>query len=69
VTILATLSNVGEDQPHVTLRATHRLMHTAQRIFRLVVIEFRNSADWFPCDRCVAVLARNAQVAVWTMRS
>src|SRR5580700_2054148 len=27
VTILATLSDAGEDQPHVTLCATHRLVH------------------------------------------
>jgi hypothetical protein len=68
MTILATLSNVGENRPYVTLCATHRLMHAAQRKFRLVVIEFRNAADWFPCGRCVAVLAGNAQIAVWTVR-
>jgi RNase P subunit RPR2 len=67
--ILATLSNVGEDHPNVTLRAAYRLMHAAQRISRLVVIEFRNATDRFPCGRCVAVLARNAQVAVWATRS
>ena len=69
VTILATLSNVGENRPNVTFSAAHRLVHAAQRIFGLVMIEFRNSADWFPCGRCVAVLAGNAQVAVWATRS
>lgn len=49
VTVLATLSNVGENRPDVTFRAVHGLVHAAQRIFRLVVIEFRNAADWFPC--------------------
>jgi hypothetical protein len=69
VTILATLSNIGENRPDVTFSATHGLMHAAQRVFGLVVIEFWSAADWFPRGRCVAVLARNAQVAVWTMRS
>lgn len=69
VTILATVSNVGKNRPDVTFRATHRLVHAAQRIFRLAVIEFRNTADWFPGGRCVTVLTGNAQVAVWTVRS
>lgn len=60
VAILANVSNVGENRPDVTLSAAHRLVHAAQRIFRQVVIEFRNSADWFPCVRRVAVLTRNA---------
>lgn len=60
VAILATLSNVGENRPDVTLSAAHRLVHAAQRIFRLVVIEFRSPADWLPCVRRVAVLTRNA---------
>jgi len=69
VAVLAILSNVGENRPNVTLSATHRLVHAAQRIFRLVVIEFWNSADGSPSARGVAVLTGNAQVAVWTMRS
>jgi hypothetical protein len=69
VTILATLSNIGENRPDVTFSAAHGLMHAAQRVFGLVVIEFWSAADWFPPGRCVAVLARNAQGAVWTMRS
>jgi len=69
VTILTTLSNVGENRPDVTFSAAHGLMHAAQRVFGLVVIEFWSAADWFPRGRCVAVLARNAQGAVWIMRS
>lgn len=69
VTILATLSNIGENRPDVTFSAAHGLMHAAQRVFGLVVIEFWSAADWFPRGRCVAVLARNAQGAVWIMRS
>ena len=69
MTILTTLSNVGENQPNVTFSAAHGLVHAAQGIFGQIVIEFGNSADGFPCGRCVTVLARNAQVTVWTMRS
>ena len=69
VTILANLSNIGENRPDVTFSTTHRLMHAAQRIFRLVVVEFRNAADWSPGGRCVAVLTGNAQVAVWAVRA
>lgn len=69
VAILATLSNIGENRPDVTLSAVHCLVQPAQRIFRLVVIEFRSATDWFPCAGCVAVLTRYAQVSVRTMRS
>ena len=69
VAILATLSNIGENRPDVTFSAVHRPVHAAQRIFRLVVIEFRSSADWLPCARGVAVLARNVQVAVRAVRT
>ena len=69
VTILATLSHTRENRPDVTFSAVHGLVHAAQRVFGLVVIEFWSAADWFPRGRCVAVLARNAQAAVWTMRS
>ena len=69
VAILATLSNTGENRPDVTFSAIHRLVQAAQWVFRLVVIEFRNSADWLPCARCVAVLTGNAQIAVRTVRS
>src|ERR1700741_3132933 len=41
VAILATLSNIGENRPDVTLSAVYRLVQPAQRIFRLVVVEFR----------------------------
>lgn len=69
VAVLAALSDIGENWPDVALSAVHRLVHAAQRIFRLVVIEFRNAADRFPCGRCVAVLTRQAQVSVRTMCS
>lgn len=66
--ILATVSDIGEDRFHVTLRTSQRLMHAAQRIPRLVVIKFGNSADGLPGIRRMAVLARDVEVSVGTMR-
>ena len=39
-------------------------MHAAQGVAGLVVIEFRNGADWFPTQCGMAVLAGNVQIAV-----
>jgi hypothetical protein len=67
--ILTALANIGEYEPDVTSGTRNGRVHAAQGIFRLVVIEFRNSADRFPRIRGVAVLASQVQIAVWTMRS
>jgi hypothetical protein len=67
VAILAGFSDAGEDGLHVTLRASDRSVHTAQRILRLVMVEFRNTANRLPCVRCVAVLAWNRQASVRTV--
>ena len=67
--ILTALSNIGEYEPDVTSGARNGRVHAAQRIFRLVVIEFRNGADRSPRICRVAVLASQVQIAVWTMRS
>ena len=67
--ILAALSDVREDWLDVTLRAVHLLVQSAQRILRLIVIEFRNGADRAPRGRCVAVLAGNGEIPMRTMRS
>ena len=67
--ILAALSNIGEYEPDVTFGARNGRVHAAQRIFGLVVIEFRNGADRSPAICGVAVLASQVQIAVWTMRS
>jgi len=67
VAVLAALAHICEDRLDVTLGAGHRLVHPAQRIFRLVVIELRNRTDWPPRIGGVAVLARNGQVSVRTM--
>src|SRR5579872_1978503 len=49
VAILASLADIAEYRLDVTLRATDRRVHTPKRISCLVVIEFRNGADRFPC--------------------
>jgi len=67
--ILAALPNVGEYGPDVTLGAGDGLMHAAQWIFCLVVVEFRNGADRPPRIGRVAVLAGYVQVSVWAVRS
>ena len=69
VAILATLSNAGENRLDVTFSAAHRLVHAAQRIFRQVVIEFRDAADRFPRGCGVTILAWNGQAAVRTVRA
>jgi hypothetical protein len=67
--VLAALTDAGENHLHVTLDASDAGVHTAQRIARLVVVELRNGSDRLPAIRGVAVLARDGQVAVWTMRA
>ena len=62
----APCTHIREDGLGVTLGAGHVLVHAAQRILGLVVIEFRDSADRLPPNRGVAVLARNVQVSVRT---
>ena len=69
VAVLASLPNVGEHRLYVALGAGHRLVHAAQRISRLIVIEFGNGADRLPSARGVAVLARNVQIAVRAVRA
>ena len=68
VTVAALAANIGEDGLDVTLRATDALVHAAQRISCLVVIEFRNLADRTPSAKGVAVLAGDVQVSVRTAR-
>ena len=65
--VLASLSNVGEHRLHVTLHAGHRLVHPAQRVFGLIVIEFREGANRLPSRRRVAVLTRHVQTSVRTV--
>ncbi len=67
VAVLAAQAHVCEYRFYVTLDAGHGLVHAAQRIPCLVVIEFGNGADRLPGTGRVAVLARNIQIAVRTV--
>ena len=67
VAILASLANIVEHGLDVALCAGHGLVHAAQGISRLVVIELRNCADRSPGGRSVAVLARDIQIPVWAV--
>lgn len=69
VAILATLPDIAEHGFYVALHARNRLMHAAQWISRLVMIEFRNSADRRPSIRGVTILARNIQISVRAVRT
>jgi hypothetical protein len=69
VTILAPLSNIGEDRLDMTFSAGHGRVHPAQWILGLVVIEFRDGADRFPGVRGVAVLAGYVQASMRAARA
>lgn len=69
VAVLASLANVGEHWLDVALRAGYCLMHAAQRIPSLIVIEFRNGANRAPGRGGVAILAWHVQVPVRTVGS
>jgi hypothetical protein len=69
VAVLAPLSDVGKDRFHVALCASHRCVHPAQRIARLVVIELGYCPDGFPGIRGVTILTGYIEVAVRTMRT
>ena len=69
VAVLASLPDAGEDRLDVALDAGHRTVHAAQRIPRLIMIELRNRADRPPSAGRVAVLTRNVEIAVRTMRA
>jgi hypothetical protein len=44
-------------------------VHAAQRISRLIMIKFGNRANGLPSGRRVAILTRQVQIAVWTVRT
>lgn len=64
VAILATLSHIREDRLHVALGTGHRLVHSSQRIFGLIVIELGNGANRPPGICRVAILAGSIEIAV-----
>ena len=65
--ILTALAHTREHGPDVTLGAGDRRVHAPKRIFRLIVIEFRNGADRSPRVGGVAVLAGYVQISVRTV--
>ena len=66
VAIRAILADVREHRPEVACRAVKFLVHTAKRISRGVVVEFRHGANRRPACACVTVLTRNGKGAVRT---
>jgi hypothetical protein len=64
VAVSAMHTCVREHRLCMTLRATHAYVLSTQRIFRFIVIEFRECSNRFPAYRCVTVLAGNAQIAM-----
>lgn len=68
VAIRALRAHVAKDRLDMALRAIHALVHAAQRIFRCVVIEFRNCSDGLPSTQGVTVLAWNAEASMRASR-
>lgn len=61
VAVGAIFADVREDRLNMALGAFHFFVHPAQRIARLVVIEFWDRPYRTPSRRGVAVLARNSK--------
>lgn len=68
VAVRALGARIGEHHFGVALSAPDRLMHAAERIAGLVVVELRNRADRSPAADRMTVLAGNIQVTVGTAR-
>src|SRR5581483_12826 len=66
--VRASCADIGEDGFGVALGARNALVHAAQRITCLVVIEFRNCADRLPAYRCMTVLTGDVQISVRAAR-
>ena len=64
VAVGAILAHIREHRLQVTLNAGNLLVHAAQRVVGLVVIEFRNRANRSPARSRVTVLTRNGQRTV-----
>ena len=66
MTILTVLAHVGKNRLHVALVALNLLVHPAQRIIGLVVIEFRYRTNGLPTSSGMTVFARNRERTVRT---
>lgn len=67
--ILAPLADIAEYRLDVALDASNGGMHPPQWIFCLVVIEFRDGPDRLPGTCSMAILARDIEISVGTMRA
>lgn len=68
VAVRAFRAGIAEHQVRVALAARNSFVHPAQGKLRLIVIKFRNVADWLPGGEGMAVLAGEIQVAVRAAR-
>jgi hypothetical protein len=66
VAILAVFTDLGEYRVEVASGAFHLLVHSAQRIFGIVVIKLENAPNRAPASGCVTVFAGNIQRSVGT---
>ena len=57
VTVRALCAHVAEHQLYVTLHALYLLVHSPKRVGCLVMVEFRDPADWFPARKGMTVFA------------
>ena len=69
VAVRAFRADFRKHQIGVALPARNLLVHPAQRIAGLVVVELGNVADRFPSGEGMAILTRNGEVAVRTAAS
>jgi hypothetical protein len=69
VAVLASLSYICENWLDVALDASDPLVHAAERVARLIVIEFRDRADRPPSLGGVTVLAGYIQIPVRAVRT
>lgn len=61
VAVRALRTYIRKNRLGVASSASHIRVHSAQRVFRLAVIEFRNRANRLPSRLGVAVLTGNGQ--------
>ena len=66
VAIGAVLTDVRKDRFNVTLRAGHFFVHSAKRVSRFIVVEFRDRLYGTPARIGVAILARYGE---WSVRT
>lgn len=60
-------ANIAEHKAGVTLTTGNALVHSTQRVFRLIMVEFRTASDRLPRRVGMAAFARLVQVAMWTL--